>query len=209
MLTLVLILSTIIVTAAVTIVALVNRLRALERQTVIDPLTGAFNRRHLERCLGVAVERRIRFGEPASLVLFDVERLKNINDRLGRAAGDAVLKALVVLIGRRARKLDVLCRLGGEEFALLLSAATGAHALAIAEQIRARDGPSRLIDGHAISISVGVSELREAQTIDEWIVEAYRALYGDKRRDATVQPAPPMPTPPSTPGARKAVSRAA
>ena len=181
MLPLVLSLSTIIVTAAVTIVALVNRLRALERQTVIDPLTGAFNRRHLERCLGVAVERRLRFGEPASLVLFDVERLKNINDRLGHAAGDAVLKALVVLIGRRARKLDVLCRLGGEEFALLLSAATGDHALVVAEQIRALAARSRLIDGHAISIRVGVGELREGQSPNEWLDDTDHALYHAKR----------------------------
>jgi diguanylate cyclase len=180
MLILVVILGTIIFVGGVTIVKLVDRLRTFERQAVTDPLTGAFNRRHLERCLGVAIERRIRFGEPACLVLFDVDRFKDINDKLGHCAGDAVLKALVVLIGRRARKLDVLCRLGGEEFALLLSGTTAAPALVIAEQIRALVARSRLIDGHAISISVGVGELREGQSPSEWIDDTDRALYHAK-----------------------------
>jgi diguanylate cyclase (GGDEF)-like protein len=87
----------------------------------------------------------------------------------------------VVLVGRRARKLDVLCRLGGEEFALLLTGANVAAALAIAEQIRALVARSRLIDGHAISISVGVSEFREGQSPLDWIGDTDRALYHAKR----------------------------
>jgi len=181
MLILVVVLGTIVVAGGVTLVGLVGRLRALERQAVTDPLTGAFNRRHLEACLSAAAERRIRFGESACLMLFDVDRFKHINDTLGHNAGDAVLKALVALVGRRTRKLDVLCRLGGEEFALLLTGTKVAAALAIAEQIRALVARSRLIDGHAISISVGVSELRDGQLLLDWIGDTDRALYHAKR----------------------------
>lgn len=174
-------LAVVIIAGGVTIARLVDRLRTLEREAVTDPLTGAFNRRHLDACLRVAIERRSRFGESACLVLFDVDHFKDINDRFGHAAGDAVLKALVTLARRRARSLDLLFRAGGEEFALLLSGVRLKDALVVAEQVRALVARSRLLDGPAISISVGVSELRDGQSLVEWLGEADRALYYAKR----------------------------
>ncbi|MGE5245763.1 MAG: GGDEF domain-containing protein [Betaproteobacteria bacterium] len=166
---------------AVRMVALQGRLRRLEELTMTDPLTGAFNRRHLDVCLATAIERRSRTGEPASLLLFDVDRFKAINDSAGHAAGDGVLKALVALAGRRARKLDVLFRIGGEEFALLLSGARFADALIVAEDLRALVADAGLLDGGQVSISVGVSELCEGQSVQDWIEEADAALYRAKR----------------------------
>src|SRR5262245_33699286 len=170
-------LSGVIIAAGVTIRELLDRLQLLERQALTDPLTGAFNRRHFDASLHAAIERRTRYGEPACLVSFDVDRFKDINDQLGHAAGDAVLKALAVLARRRARTLDTLFRTGGEEFALLLPATSILDAIRVAEQLRARVVESRLIDGHEISISVGVSELRDGQTQVDWIVDADKALY--------------------------------
>ena len=170
----------IILAAGLTIAALVDRLRQLERQAVTDPLTGAFNRRHYEHCLRTAIERRTRFREPASLVVFDVDRFKDINDRFGHTSGDAVLKALVVIIRRRARSLDLLFRTGGEEFALVLSGARLDEAIGFAEEFRASVAASRLLNGHVVSISVGVSELRHGQSPLEWLMEADLALYHAK-----------------------------
>jgi diguanylate cyclase (GGDEF)-like protein len=170
----------VIIAGGLTIVALVTRLRCLERQALTDPLTGAFNRRHFDICLRTATDRRIRRNEPASLVVFDVDRFKEINDRFGHASGDAVLKALVVLGRRRARSLDLLFRIGGEEFALILSGARLDGAIGFAEELRSVVAASRLLDGHAVSISAGVSELRSGQSSLEWLLEADLALYHAK-----------------------------
>jgi diguanylate cyclase (GGDEF)-like protein len=174
-------LAAVVTIGAMTIARLVGKVRALETKALTDPLTGAFNRRYFDACLEAAIERRDRFGEPACLLLFDVDRFKDINDTLGHAAGDAVLKALVVLVRRRARKVDVLSRVGGEEFALLVSGARLVTAIDLAEQIRALVSASRLIDGHPLSISVGVSELRDGYSRLAWFEETDRALYSAKR----------------------------
>jgi diguanylate cyclase (GGDEF)-like protein len=170
-----------IVAGAVTITQLVDRLHTLEQQAITDALTGAFNRRHFTECLQMAIERRTRFGEPVCLVLFDVDRFKEINDGLGHPTGDAVLKALVVLTHRSIRTLDLLFRTGGEEFAVLLPGTTIQGALELAEQLRALVAAWRPIDGLSMSISVGVSELRRGQSSLEWIGDADRALYDAKR----------------------------
>ena len=171
----------VVTASAVTIRQLVDRLRTLERQAITDALTGAFNRRHFNDCLHAAIARRRRFGEPSCLVVFDVDRFKEINDRLGHCAGDAVLKGLVLLARRSVRTLDLLFRTGGEEFALLLPSTSFHGALALAEQLRARVATWRPIDGQTISISIGVSELRRGQSPLDWIGDADRALYLAKR----------------------------
>ncbi len=174
-------LAIVIAIASVRLRILHSRLRRLEAQALTDPLTGAFNRRHLDACLRTAIERRNRVGETASLLLFDVDRFKEINDARGHAAGDAVLKALVALVVGRARKLDSLCRIGGEEFALLLEGTSFARALTVAEDLRALVAEAALLDGTGVSISIGVSELRPWQSAQAWIDDADAALYLAKR----------------------------
>jgi predicted signal transduction protein with EAL and GGDEF domain len=90
--------------------------RRLMDQAIVDPLTGAFNRRHMQRCVDDAIERQRRSSASASVLLIDIDHFKRINDQLGHAKGDSVLKAMVSLIRKRARKLDLLFRIGGEEF---------------------------------------------------------------------------------------------
>jgi len=175
------VLAGVLVAGGVTITQLVDRLHVLEQQAITDALTGAFNRRHFNECLQMAIERRTRFGESVCLVLFDVDRFKEINDGLGHLAGDAVLKGLVVLTRRSIRTLDRLFRTGGEEFALLLPGTGLEGALELAEQLRALVAAWRPVDGLSISISVGVSELRRGQSALDWIGDADRALYDAKR----------------------------
>jgi len=172
---------TALVAAGIRVVLLHNRVRALEEQAITDPLTGAFNRRHMQNALATAVERRRRYGERASLLLFDVDRFKGINDLLGHPEGDRVLKTLVAVIGQRMRKVDVLFRSGGEEFVLLLSGARFPDALSVAEDIRRVVHDAGLVPGRPISISVGVVELAYEQSAEDWLTEADAALYRAKR----------------------------
>jgi diguanylate cyclase (GGDEF)-like protein len=167
--------------AAIRVAILQRRVRALEGETITDPLTGAFNRRHMHDMLTTVVERRRRHGERASLLLFDVDRFKRINDALGHGEGDRVLKTLVALIGQRMRKVDALFRAGGEEFALLLTGAKFPDALDVAEDIRRVVHDAGLVPGRQVSISVGVVELAPEQSVADWFAEADAALYRAKR----------------------------
>lgn len=177
----VLILLTALAGAGIRMLVLQRRVRALEEQTLTDPLTGAFNRRHMQDLLATAVERRRRFGERASLLLFDIDRFKRINDLLGHGEGDRVLKTLVALIGQRLRKVDVLFRCGGEEFVLLLTGARFPDALSVAEDIRRVVHDAGLVPGRPVSISIGVVELAHEQSAADWLAEADAALYRAKR----------------------------
>jgi diguanylate cyclase (GGDEF)-like protein len=171
----------IVAIAAAWVHVLRMRVRALEAQVVTDPLTGAFNRRQFDRSLAQAIERRARSGEPASLLVFDVDRFKELNDTRGHAAGDAVLKAIVQLFARHTRKLDALFRIGGEEFALVLAGAGYDDAMRVAEEFRIRIASAAFADACTVSISAGVSELEPGQSAADWIADADAALYAAKR----------------------------
>jgi diguanylate cyclase (GGDEF)-like protein len=166
---------------AIMLVRLVTQLRALTTQAHTDPLTGAFNRRHLESCLAVTIARRNRTGEPASLLLFDVDHFKQINDTSGHAAGDEVLKTLVTIVAKRARTLDGCFRIGGDEFVLLLPATRYGGAVAVAEDIRALIASAAVLGGRGVSISVGVSDLQSGHTASTWLEDADAALFEAKQ----------------------------
>ncbi|HKV41378.1 MAG TPA: GGDEF domain-containing protein [Blastocatellia bacterium] len=154
--------------------------RRLVVQAMTDPLTGVFNRRHMESCLGDAIERNRRSGTPASLLLIDIDHFKRINDRLGHEIGDSVLKGIVAVIDNRSRKLDLLFRMGGEEFILLLSDTRAADAMNLAEDLRAAIIGSHLVDGWPVSVSIGVSDLLLGESLDSWLRRTDDALYAAK-----------------------------
>jgi len=151
--------------------------RRLLDQAITDPLTGAFNRRHMDSCLGDAIERNRRSGSPASLLLIDIDHFKAINDRFGHEAGDRVLKRLVTLISKRSRRLDLLFRMGGEEFLLFLSDTRSVDAMKLAENLRLSVAKSKLLGDWPLSVSIGVSELRRGGSLESWIKDADNALY--------------------------------
>jgi diguanylate cyclase (GGDEF)-like protein len=155
--------------------------RRLIDQAIVDPLTGVFNRRHMERCLGDAIERQRRNSAPASLLLIDVDHFKRINDEFGHAKGDSVLKGIVSLVGKRSRKLDLLFRIGGEEFMSLLPDTQEAAAAGVAEQLRASIAESPLLDGRQVTVSIGVGELQPGESLDSWMKHADDALYAAKK----------------------------
>jgi diguanylate cyclase (GGDEF)-like protein len=156
--------------------------RALREQAITDPLTGAFNRRHLQAELARLSQPGQGVSQSHSLLAIDIDHFKRVNDRFGHAEGDEVLRRLVAAILARKRASDLLFRTGGEEFMLLLYRTSPAQARAIAEDLRERlESHAWLPNGDTVTISIGVNTWRPGQSVDEWMRGADRALYDAKR----------------------------
>jgi diguanylate cyclase (GGDEF)-like protein len=153
----------------------------LETLAFKDGLTDVFNRRYLLARLHEESLRVPRAGQPLALVLFNVDRLRSINERLGQAAGDGVLRELAALLLRHSRSFTVVSRFAGDEFAVLLVATDRAGALSYAE--RMRDAVERYrFDSGRVTVSVGVAVLAEpGPTADELLRAADEALFEAKR----------------------------
>lgn len=169
------------------ILSVINDLHErLLAQTVTDPLTGAYNRRHMESCLDEIIERERRTGASAALLLIDIDQFKQINDRFGHAEGDSVLRRVVAQIGARVRRLDRVFRIGGDEFLLLLPDTDLQAAQTVAEDLRARIAavamPGMMTGAAAVTVSIGVAVLRPGQQMDAWMHEADAALYRAKQQ---------------------------
>jgi diguanylate cyclase len=154
--------------------------RRLVEQAIRDPLTGAFNRRHMDVRLDEALETFRRSQTPAALLLIDVDHFKRINDTHGHKAGDRVLKGIVGLVRQRSRKVDHVFRMGGEEFVLLLPGTPEIDAVAVAEEIRQALERSPLVDGIPVTASIGVRGVERQESIESWIKEADTAMYAAK-----------------------------
>jgi diguanylate cyclase (GGDEF)-like protein len=149
-------------------------------QAITDPLTGAFNRRYMEARLAEALEAGRRRPLPVSLLILDIDHFKRVNDEHGHKTGDAVLQGVVGVMRRRARAVDLLFRMGGEEFVLLLPDTREEDALAVADELRQAIAATPLLDGRAITASIGVGAARAGDSVDSWIRETDAALYAAK-----------------------------
>jgi diguanylate cyclase (GGDEF)-like protein len=154
--------------------------RALVQQTLTDPLTGAYNRRHLADQIGQMVRPGAAVHGMNALLAIDVDHFKAINDQHGHAAGDAVLVALVAALSARKRQSDMLFRTGGEEFVLLLPRTSALDAQQVAQSLRARIADTPLLPGHPITVSIGVGVQQPHHGADAWLGAADRALYQAK-----------------------------
>jgi len=157
----------------------------LSQASLTDELTGLLNRRALDRRLAEEVARAARYGTPLSLLILDLDRFKEVNDQRGHAAGDALLRAVGVLLRSELRATDAAARYGGDEFALVLPEVTKTGAWAVAEKIRA--GLRSLTvdvgsDGRlTTSCSVGVASFSEAFSDPDALLRgADSALYAAK-----------------------------
>ncbi len=153
-------------------------------QAIIDSLTGAYNRRGLFELGRREVARAVRFRRPLSLIMFDLDHFKRVNDSFGHATGDQVLVKLIQRIRSNLRNLDLLGRYGGEEFVVLLPETSVREAYHVAERIRqaVMEAPLETNVGPLeISISLGVAELDEqCADLDDLIERADQALYRAK-----------------------------
>ena len=148
-----------------------------------DELTAAFNRRFLIDTLARERSRAERTHEAFSICLADLDHFKAINDTLGHAAGDSVLKHFAALAPRGLRGIDTFGRFGGEEFLLVLPGTDRQGALAVAERVRAATEASALPDlpfERRITISIGVATYERGEEVSTLLARADKALYQAK-----------------------------
>ncbi len=152
----------------------------LQRLVTTDRLTGIWNRAHFDEVAAQETARAARYGEPLSLLLFDIDYFKAINDTHGHLIGDQVLIELTRRVGEHLRANDVLARWGGEEFVVMLPHCAAAEALRVAEKLRALVQAQPFARVGQVTASFGVADFRPADNLDTWLKRADDALYAAK-----------------------------
>lgn len=156
--------------------------RDLHALAQTDSLTGLLNRRAFQEALARELLRRDASSVPFSLMLVDIDRFKSVNDLWGHNAGDEAVSKVGWAMREVLRPNDTLARFGGDEFAILLSGTNGEEAVEIAERLRARVAGLNLETGSLqVTISIGVAECEEKETIEELLRRCDEALYRSKR----------------------------
>jgi diguanylate cyclase (GGDEF)-like protein len=160
--------------------------RILERQALVDALTGLANRRAAEQELAIEVSRAVRFGSPLSIVFADLDHFKRVNDTFGHPTGDLVLRELASVLAATVRDIDHATRWGGEEFCLILPGTDVAGAARLAERVRAALQQRTILTTEGmplhVTASFGVAGLPPLASVEELIASADAALYDAKRR---------------------------
>lgn len=159
-----------------------------------DPLTGLFNRRAFNDAAYKLMAQRARRGQPVSVIAFDLDHFKSINDRFGHAVGDDALKVFARTASGSMRATDVIGRLGGEEFAAIIPGGiSDAHI--VAERVRAAfQNTGVVISSHAMNatVSIGIAEAIPPVTLDALMERAdgalYRAKSGGRNRVVAAEP---------------------
>jgi len=173
--------------------------RRLQNHAILDPLTGIYNRRHFEACIEREIIGQKRSGTPISLLLLDIDHFKPINDELGHATGDQVLIKVVDVIRNTIRQTDLLFRIGGEEFVVLLPATNRDTAAFVAEKIRSAVAGARTIANRPVTVSIGLDELRPGEDRGNLLERCDHALYTAKARGRNrVEHAEPLSKPAAT-----------
>ncbi len=150
-----------------------------------DPLTGIANYRYFFQALEQEIERTQRSGQPTSLIMLDIDFFKKVNDQWGHEAGNQALIHLSRLLQQTVRKLDIPCRYGGEEFAVILPDTNLAACLPVAERIRQMIEVSPLnVDGQPLhmTVSLGISTFSDGQetSVEDLVKQADKYLYQAK-----------------------------
>lgn len=152
----------------------------LEHAVNYDPLTKIFNRSFYKESLKNELYIASRYHKDVSLMIFDIDHFKNVNDTHGHDVGDYILFELAKIVGNHIRKSDILARIGGEEFAIIIPETDISNAVALAEKIR------KIIENYTfkyvdkITVSIGITSFQDADTIDTIFKRADIALYKAK-----------------------------
>jgi two-component system cell cycle response regulator len=154
---------------------------------LVDPLTGLHNRRFLETHLAQALDQAAHGGRPLSLMILDIDHFKRVNDGFGHEAGDGVLKVFAQRLRRVLRSRDLVCRLGGEEFVIVMPETPLAAAERVAERVRATIEREQFLIEDAsgrrlipVTTSVGLAERGADANADALLRRADKALYASK-----------------------------
>lgn len=153
--------------------------------SMLDPVTGLYNRRYFNDILATEMDRAFRLNRPLSVILFDIDHFKGINDRYGHMTGDQALKELTRVCKSIVRRNDVLCRFGGDEMLVLMSDTDMGGALLIAERLRRAAAEAKCLpDNTSMTCSFGINAVygNEAvrPSLDEFLNRADQALYEAK-----------------------------
>lgn len=159
----------------------IQYLEELQYLSTTDPLTGLFNRRRMYEALELQMNNTQRYQEQFSLIIFDIDDFKHINDHYGHNVGDDVLKAIAESVKNIVRKTDYVCRWGGEEFLVLLPKIKQEDAVVIAEKLRVEIEALLYPQGLHVTCSFGVAQYKEGIAINDLINSADQALYHAKK----------------------------
>lgn len=155
------------------------------RLTIVDGLTQIHNKRYLSEALERELIRARRHGRDLSILMFDIDHFKRINDSYGHAAGDTILHKVATILAGQVRRVDLAARYGGEEFAVVLEDTDRSGALVMGERIRAAVSALELGDmgiASPVTVSVGIASIpTDCADTDSLLVTADEALYQAKR----------------------------
>jgi len=157
-----------------------RRFREARQLADLDALTGLHNRRFFHETLGREVARAHRYGRRLALVVFDLDDFKAINDRIGHLAGDAVLAEVAERVRSVVRSADIACRVGGDEFGIVLPESTLADAEQLSRRMQQAVGSRPIADIGKLELSAGAADLRSEDTADHFFKRADDALYQAK-----------------------------
>ncbi|MGO8740060.1 PleD family two-component system response regulator [Rhodoblastus sp.] len=165
--------------------ALRSNVQTAMELAVIDSLTGLNNRRYLETHLLGLMEQAGRHSRPVSVMILDIDFFKKVNDTYGHDAGDEVLKIFAARVKHKVRGGDLMCRMGGEEFVVVMPDTRLAVAQAVGERVRAAvaTSPFPINNGEraiAVTVSIGVSQSMGGESTDAFLRRADQALYLSK-----------------------------
>lgn len=162
-------------------------LAKLDEEVRTDSLTGLYNFRHFQQALAQEMERTRRVGHSMALMMVDLDFFKKVNDSWGHEVGNQALKSTAKILKNMTRQLDIACRYGGEEFAVILPATEPAMALQVAERVRKTvESTSVMADkediGLTASIGVAFYDAMNALTENAFIDAADQCLYRAKNQ---------------------------
>jgi diguanylate cyclase (GGDEF)-like protein len=168
----------------------------LKQLAVTDILTGAYNRTKFDEIMGREMYRAKRFREPLSIIVFDIDYFKEVNDRYGHITGDYVLKTIAVFIREHIRQIDYLVRWGGEEFVMIAPETDLEGAGVLAERMRKGIESYGFDKVERVTVSFGVTEFKKDDDMDSVLKRADDALYKAKLNGRNrVEVSAPEPTP--------------
>ena len=159
-----------------------NRFREARQLADLDALTGLHNRRYFHETLAREVARAHRYDRKLALIVFDLDDFKAINDRIGHLAGDAVIAESAERVRDVVRSADFACRVGGDEFAVILPESTLTDADQLYRRLQAAISARPVGQAGRLSFSAGVAELKSEDDPTGFFERADEALYGAKER---------------------------